>query len=214
MPRIAGPAADPSTRKGSATRARIVAAAAELMYERGAAGTSTPAVRDAAGVSSSQIYHYFGSKDALTDAVIAHQTDAILTAQARLLAQVTDLDALAEWRDDMVQTARRHGCAGGCPLGSLASELADDNPWAQAAVAAGFDRWSAALRGALRALVDNHTLRADTDTNTLATALLTAVQGGLLLAKAQRTTHALEAGLDSVLDAVRSHATVREPTHR
>ena len=214
MSRTEGPTAGPSTRKGSATRARIVAVAAELMYQRGVVGTSTPAVRDAAGVSSSQIYHYFGSKDDLTDAVIAHQTEAILAAQTELLGQVNGLDKLSQWRDEMIRSARHRECAGGCPLGSLASELADDKSWAQQAVSAGFDRWSAAIGDALRSLVDNHTLRADTDTDSLATALLTAVQGGLLLAKAQRSTHALEAVLDAVLETIRSHATVPKPAHR
>jgi TetR/AcrR family transcriptional regulator, transcriptional repressor for nem operon len=206
MPTNAEPAPAPSTRKGLATRARIVAAAAELMHQRGVAGTSTPAVRDAAGVSSSQIYHYFGDKDDLTGAVIAHHADAILTAQARLLAQVDDLDGLSRWRDVVVGSARQQGGPGGCPLGGLASELADDKPWARAALSASFDRWAGAIRGALTALIDNRTLRADTDAEKLAAALLAAVQGGLLLSQAQRTTQALEAGLDSVLDAVRSHA--------
>ncbi len=50
------------TPKGRATRERIVAAAAALTYERGVAGTSTEEVREAAGVSASQLYHYFDSK--------------------------------------------------------------------------------------------------------------------------------------------------------
>ena len=47
------------TRKGQATRDRIVAAAAALMYQQGVAGTSTEDLQAAAGVSASQIYHYF-----------------------------------------------------------------------------------------------------------------------------------------------------------
>src|SRR5258708_33961484 len=84
----------PSTQKGRATRDRIIAAAADLMYRHGAAGTSTPALRDAAGVSSSQIYHYFADKDDLTRAVIAYQTEAILANQAPLLARPDHLGAL------------------------------------------------------------------------------------------------------------------------
>ena len=114
----------PSTRKGRATRDRIVAAAADLMYRHGVAGTSTPAVRDAAGVSSSQIYHYFADKDDLTRAVIAFQTDANLAFHAPSLARLDSLDALRAWRDVVVDAARQqHGaaaarwaaCAANCP---------------------------------------------------------------------------------------------------
>ena len=202
----AAPQEAPSTRKGRATRERIVAAAADLMYRHGVAGASTPAVRDAAGVSSSQIYHYFADKDDLTRAVIAFQSEAILSHQAPQLATLDSFDALRSWRDVVIDAARRQNGAGGCPLGSLSSELSDDHPWARDALAASFTAWSEAIRTGLAAMVDNGTLRPETDASTLSLALLAAVQGGLVLAQAQHTTDALEAALDAVIAHIRDHA--------
>ena len=202
----------PTTRKGRATRDRIVAAAAGLMYRHGVTGTSTPAVRDAAGVSSSQIYHYFADKDDLTRAVIAFQTDAILSYQASSLARLDSLDALRAWRDVVVDAARQQHSAGGCPLGSLSSELSDDHPWARDTLAASFTAWSEAIRTGLATMIDNGTLPRETDPGQLALALLAAVQGGLLLAQAQHTTDALEAALDTVIAHIRDH--VAEPARR
>jgi TetR/AcrR family transcriptional repressor of nem operon len=206
MPTRAAPQEEPSTRKGRATRERIVAAAADLMYRHGVAGTSTPAVRDAAGVSSSQIYHYFADKDDLTRAVIAFQSEAILSHQAPLLARLDSIEALRSWREVVVDAARRQNGAGGCPLGSLSSELSDDHPWARDALAASFTVWSEAIRAGLAAMVDNGSLRPETDATTLSLALLAAVQGGLVLAQAQHTTDALEAALDAVITHIHDHA--------
>jgi TetR/AcrR family transcriptional regulator, transcriptional repressor for nem operon len=200
----------PSTKKGRVTRDRIVAAAADLMYRHGVTGTSTPAVRDAAGVSSSQIYHYFADKDDLTRAVIAFQSEAILSYQASSLARLDSLDALRAWRDVVVDAARQHNGAGGCPLGSLSSELSDDHPWARDVLAASFTAWSEAIRAGLAAMIDNGTLRPETDPGQLALALLAAVQGGLILAQAQHTTDALEAALDAVIAHIQDYAA--EPT--
>ena len=69
------------TRRGRETRERIVAAAAELIFERGVAETTLEDIRAAAGVSGSQVYHYFEDKQALVRAVIDHQTDAVLDTQ-------------------------------------------------------------------------------------------------------------------------------------
>ena len=69
------------TRRGRETRERIVAAAAELMFKDGVAGTTVDDVKDAAGVSSSQIYHYFTDKKALVLAVIDYQSETIVGAQ-------------------------------------------------------------------------------------------------------------------------------------
>jgi AcrR family transcriptional regulator len=66
------------TPKGERTRARIVAAAAALIYERGVAGTTLENVRTAAEVSGSQLSHYFADKDQLVQAVIDHQADVIV----------------------------------------------------------------------------------------------------------------------------------------
>ncbi|MEU4238195.1 TetR/AcrR family transcriptional regulator [Actinoplanes sp. NPDC026619] len=196
----------PSTPKGQATRDRIVVAAADLMYRHGVAGTSTPAVRDAAGVSSSQIYHYFADKDDLTRAVIAYQSGEILARQAPLLARLDSFAALRSWRDVVVEAARQQGGAGGCPLGSLSSELSDENAWARDALAAGFTAWSDAIRAGLDAMAGNGTLRPGTDAGRLALALLAALQGGLVLAQAQRGTEALEAALDIVIAHIQDHA--------
>ena len=49
-------------------------------------------------------------------------------------------------------------------------------------------------------------LREDADTDTLALALLTALQGGLLLTQTRRETAPLRAGLDTVLAYIRTYA--------
>ena len=84
-----------------------------------------------------------------------------------------------------VDAARQQHGAGGCPLGSLCSELSDDHPWARDALAASFTAWSEAIRAGLAAMIDNGTLPPETDPGQLALALLTALQGGLLLAQAR-----------------------------
>src|SRR6201988_765959 len=66
------------TPKGRATRERIVATAAQLMHDHGVAGTSLGDVQEAAGVGVSQVYHYFGDKDSLVRAVVAHRIQALL----------------------------------------------------------------------------------------------------------------------------------------
>src|SRR5262249_60349731 len=82
------------TRKGQATRDRIVEAAAGLMFRQGVAGTTTEQVQAAAGVSASQIFHYFGDKRALVRAVIAYQTEAVLAAHQPLLSGLASIEAL------------------------------------------------------------------------------------------------------------------------
>src|SRR3984957_10247053 len=110
------------TRKGRATRDRIVAAAATLMTARGVAGTSTEDLQAAADGSASQIYHYFADKRSLTRAVIDYQTDTIVGIQESLLVHLDDVDALRAWADLIVASQRNGGYRGGGPPGPPAHE--------------------------------------------------------------------------------------------
>lgn len=197
------------TPKGQATRARIVDAAARLMIEKSVAGTRTDDVREAAGVSASQIYHYFEDKPALVQAVIGHATDLVLQAQQPVLGQLDSMAALRSWRDHVVELQRSRGCAGGCPLGSLAGELAEDGDSARAQLAAGFTRWESALRSGLTSMHERGELRLEADPEELALALLSALQGGILLTQLRRDTAPVKAALDTVLDRIETLTTAR-----
>lgn len=193
------------TKKGKETRSRIVAAAAGLMFERGVAGTSVEDVQTEAKVSSSQLYHYFKEKRELVQAVILFQTEQVLGAQEPLLSHLDSMEALQTWRDAVIQLQVDREYQGGCPIGSLASELADMEPAARTALAAGFLQWEKAISQGLRAMHERGEMRAEADPDRLALALLTALQGGLLMTQVRKDICALEAVLDAILEHIRSY---------
>jgi TetR/AcrR family transcriptional repressor of nem operon len=193
------------TRKGLATRARIVGAAAELMFRNGVAGTSNEDVLAAAHVSNSQLYHYFPDKNALVHAVIEHQADGIIDGQRPLLDELDSIAAFRQWGDMLVDLQRQRHCEGGCPLGSLSSELAETDESARTTLAASFDRWEAPIRDGLLRMRDRGELRHDTDVGRLALGTLAALQGGLLLTQAKRDVSPLEAALDLAISQISSH---------
>ena len=194
------------TPKGRATRARILTLAAGLMFANGVAGTTTEDVQRAGGLSPSQIYHYFGDKKSLIRAVIAFQTEAVLDAQQPLLSRLDSFEALEAWRDAIIEVQRSRRCEGGCPIGSLASELADHDPEARADLAAGFTRWQDAIRDGLTAMRERGELPPEADPEALALATLAALQGGLLMTQVRHDTVALRTVLDAMIDRIRTHA--------
>jgi TetR/AcrR family transcriptional regulator, transcriptional repressor for nem operon len=185
------------TPKGQRTRVRIVDATAELIYERGVTATTLEDVKAAAAVSNSQLYHYFANKEALVRAVIDRQADACVAVAEH--AELGTIDGLRAWRELVLTHADQTRGKGGCPLGSLGGQLAENDPDARARVVAGFGRWSTAIRDGLRALHTAGHLAPDIDPDDLAVTLLAALQGGLLLAQVQRDTRPLRTTLDTLL---------------
>jgi TetR/AcrR family transcriptional repressor of nem operon len=202
------------TRKGRQTRERIVAAAADLILQQGVAGTTLDDVRAEADVSSSQIYHYFADKEALVRAVVDYQAQTIVgEIHEPALAAIEGIDGLRAWRDMIVSIQRDAGCRGGCPLGSLGSELAELDHTARRDVAAGYARWEAAISACLTGMRDRGQLSAAADPGQLASALLAALQGGLLLAKVERDVRPLAAALDVTISVIASLAPAGQGDH-
>ena len=193
------------TRKGAETRARIVDAAAQLIYEHGVASTTIEEVRDSAHVSSSQLYHYFDDKPALVRAVIERQADMAIGTQERF--DLSSLAGLREWRDFVVAHTRDTGGRGGCPVGSLGPALAETEPEARAMLAVAFKRWEASIMAGLLRMHALGRLGPDADPRQVALALLATLEGGLLLAQIQRDPEPLAAGLDAMLRLIASLST-------
>ena len=190
------------TGKGERTRARIVESAARLIYERGVASTTLDDVKAAAGVSGSQMYHYFPDKDDLVQAVISYQADVIAGNQRQ--ADLGSAEGLRAWRDMVIAQARGGEGKGGCPLGSLAGQLAETDPRARTLLAGGFGQWQAVIGEGLRRLHQAGQLPDTTDPDALAVTLLATLQGGLLLAQVQRDPRPLETAVDTLLQLARN----------
>jgi TetR/AcrR family transcriptional regulator, transcriptional repressor for nem operon len=192
----------PATARGAATRARIVEAAAGLVHLRGASPTSLEDIMEASATSKSQLYHYFADKDALMRAVIELQTCRVTGGETADPAAFDSIDKLRHWRDGIVAMNKAARGIGGCPLGSLASELADRSESARTMLEHGFALWESHLVRGLRAMRDRGALRLEAKPEDLATAVIAALQGGLLLAQTARTSRPLELALDMAIDHV------------
>jgi AcrR family transcriptional regulator len=112
------------TTRGAATRARIIAGAAELIYARGVAGTSLDDIMAATSTSKSQLYHYFTGKDALVLDVIRSQLEQVIAGQEVPLRELRSWAGLQRWCDHVVANTRATHGVGGCRLGAPARALA------------------------------------------------------------------------------------------
>ncbi|MEP7023801.1 MAG: TetR/AcrR family transcriptional regulator [Actinomycetota bacterium] len=197
------------TARGQETRARIIAAAADLIGERGVALTSLDDVIGRAGVSKGQLYHYFENRAALLHEVIAHNTETVLAAQAPYLRSLDSWPAIRAWLDSLVELQVAGRAVNGCPIGALVSQLAEGDETARRSLAASFGRWEAPVRDGLHSMQAAGRLAAEADPGQLATATLAAIQGGLLLSQVRRDPGQLAIALDAAYAHLRSHAPAR-----
>jgi hypothetical protein len=90
-------------------------------------------------------------------------------------------------------------------LGALASELANYSEPARKRLADSFSMWRDRIGNGLAKMRERGELSAAADPHDLALALLSAVEGGLLLAKTTHSSRPLEIAIDMAIDHVARH---------
>jgi hypothetical protein len=93
----------------------------------------------------------------------------------------------------------------GCPIGTLATEVAGRNEAARMQAAAGFDAWERLLADALERMRQRGELRADARPAVLATGLLASIEGGMVLSQTRKDAASLRIAVDTGLEQVRTH---------
>lgn len=177
------------------TKARLIAAARELLWERGYAATSPRAVLDAAGVGQGSMYHHFRGKEDLARAVLDLNADEM---RARVEA---DLGGPGPALDRLHRYLRREREAlRGCRFGGLAQDPEAMASPVLAPLIEDMFRW---LVGRLAAVVRegqaSGELRPGLDPDRLAAAIAAGLQGGYVLARATRDPAVFDSAIDGVV---------------
>lgn len=178
------------------TEERILNTASRLIWERGYHATGVNAILEAAGATSGSFYHFFESKD---DLLLR-----ILERYRRLLDSMIFEPALRSARDPVERVFAvldvyrhhldRNGCALGCPIGNLAGELSDSSPAVREAIAGLFQLWRDRICELLEPARER--FPEGTDIRSLATFVLTVMEGGVMQARVQRSLEPFDASVN------------------
>ena len=205
-PTTAAPDARQLTEKGQATRARILEHAAALIYANGVHATNNEQLRRTAGVSGSQLNHYFPTKESLVRAVIEWQADRVLTLlRGEQFDRFASLDGFRRWADFYVGYERSYRA--GCSLGSLASEIIKTDLDVHDELANAFEQWRSIFRDGIQTMQRSGRMSAQPDADQLANLVLAAFQGGMLLAQVSRDLSPLREALQAAIDHLETFTT-------
>ena len=179
----------------SPVKEQILEVATRLMAVQGYHRTPLDEVLRESGAGKGNFYHYFRSKEDLGYAILDRLFDRF---EARTLAPIFGdhaRDPLAQveaFLEEVLATQRARNCIGGCPIGNLATELADAHEGFRQRLASGFEQWRQYLAAALTRARALDLLAPDVDPEALARFLVAAIEGAILLGKVQRDIRVME----------------------
>ena len=187
------------TERGRLTRQRIIEATGEQILASGIGGTTLDTVRAATLTSKSQLFHYFpGGKAELVREVAEWEGRQLLEAQEPEIHDLGSWESWERWRSGLVDYYIGRG-RWACPIGSLATQAAMTDPELESTIAQSMRSWRAALADGITRMQSAGSLESSADPERIATVILAAIQGGLVLSQPERSAWPLEAALDNAL---------------
>lgn len=201
------------TRKGQATRDRILAAAAELIVTHGLPALTMVALRKAASVSGSQLAHYFTDKQVLVRALIERQIQLVVDFHRQPeLGGLDTFDDFERWLDLTMRDVRRTGYSGTPTYHGLVGQLAKSDDASRATLADGYRQWIALLEEAIGRMKTSGLLIDDADPRQLALVIIGAHQAGGTMAHVYREEWPQADALRFAVNRLRMFAT--DPAER
>ncbi len=179
----------------SRTKEQILDAATRLMQVRGYHRTALGDVLRESGTGKGNFYHHFHSKEELGYAILDRLVRDLTTRTLDPIFGDSSRTALGQvnaFLDAIVATHRARKCIGGCPIGNLATELADSHEGFRQRLTGIFDGWRGCLAAALDRSRSEGTLRPEADPDRLAQFLVASLEGAILLAKVRKDIRVME----------------------
>jgi AcrR family transcriptional regulator len=165
----------------------MIQSAALLFRERGVEGTAFADVLERSGAPRGSVYHHFpGGKQQLAEEATRWAGEFMAAGLAAALEHNDPLAALDTFAQLWAGILAQSDYEAGCPIVAAALE-GSRTPAARAEAATAFNNWQQLLAEALaKSGVDPDRARS------LATLIIAAIEGAVVLARAERTTEPLE----------------------
>lgn len=170
------------------TRERFLNAATGLFRRQGYSGTGLKQIVADSTAPLGSLYHFFpGGKQDLALQAIERTAQRYEQLLDRVFAETPDTgQAAAQWFDWAARTLEETDFADGCPIGTVACEIASSNEALREASQVVFDSWRSRVTAQLVA-EGVTTARA----RRLATFAVASLEGAIMLGRVQRSTQPL-----------------------
>lgn len=166
----------------SDARVRMIQSAALLFRERGVRGTAFADVLEHSGAPRGSVYHHFpGGKQQLAEEATQFAGEFIAAGIVAALEDDDPIAAIDTFASSWIDVLRDSDYAAGCPIAAAALD-GDEAPGARDLAGVAFKRWERLIADAL---VGQGVPR-DRARST-ATLAIAAIEGGIVLARAQRS---------------------------
>jgi TetR/AcrR family transcriptional regulator, transcriptional repressor for nem operon len=189
------------------SREKLIAATIDLMSSRGFEAMGIHSILEAAGVSKSNFYYHFKSKEDLCLAALDEMAEQFFRECLEPILSNKSLSPrkrLEKFFNGMLEMMESECCQKGCPFVNLATETSDFLPAFRERISTFFDRYQSKLAECIREGIEKGEFRADVSAELSAQVLLSSVNGTMVLTKVHKNPQVMKQGIRAVMTLLTS----------
>lgn len=176
--------------KGEQTRRKIVTEAAPIFNQHGYEGSSLNQLMAATGLKKGGIYRHFSSKEELAAEAFDYMwAEALRERMDRIDENASGVDQLKQLIENFVHY--RLPFKGGCPIMNTAIDADDGNLVLRERVRKALKMWLGRVQSIVKTAAKRREIHGDVDPKTVATLILSALEGALMISRLERNDDAL-----------------------
>jgi TetR/AcrR family transcriptional repressor of nem operon len=174
---------------------RLLRHGMKLFYARGFHGTTVDSILASAGVPKGSFYHHFGSKDVFGQVVLDRYMQIQIDLFHKWAAKknLSTSDKLVGYFKEMSRTFVKSGYQRACLVGKFSTEVAPASELFREQLDTHMRSWKVGIVELLTAGQASGDVRQDRTAEDLADAVLSLIQGSLVIALSTRDKHTLTA---------------------
>lgn len=189
------------------SKTKILQTAQDLFHERGYQQTSVDDITKESGVTKSNFYYHFRSKEelgvtALKERISLYETEVLTeTLENRSLSPYMRL------KEFYKRAKKYHGSQEmpkGCPFGNLAIEMSAVNENFREVLSEFFSSWEKKIEKCVREGIASGEFRDDLPPKAIAQLILSHLEGAIMMVKTQRSINPLSRGSETIMKIVKA----------
>jgi TetR/AcrR family transcriptional repressor of nem operon len=189
------------------SKEKILASAKELFHENGFQQTSVDEILKKSGVTKSNFYYHFKSKEELGLVILERligQYEADVLEKTLGDKSLGPSERLVEFYNSVRTFHRDLQNPKGCPFGNLAIEMSGSNENFRENLSAFFNSWEKVIEGCIREGMSTGDFRGDLPPGVVAQLILSHLEGAIMMVKTHRSIEPLSSGSETILRLLRA----------
>ncbi len=192
----------------NSSKTKIVESAQKLFHRNGFQNTSVDSILQSTGVTKSNLYYHFKSKEMLGLLVLEKRIteyERDFFADTLENKKLTPEQRLARYYKKVIAHYQSLDFRYGCPFGNLALELSDTNEKFRLRLSEFFDHWRRVIEQCIKDGIKQEQFRNDISPKNISQLILSHLEGAIMMSKNHRSEQSLSAGSRAMLKLIKNN---------